>query len=96
MDRVGQWCALCRGHEGKKDGDKGEGRKLAVVSVVSSSFEKNVLCLLHYAVRYLNDASATVKGIYLSVSLVSSHEHTRTIPCSYRFVGTSKTTAVRE
>ena len=45
MDRVGQWCALCRGHEGKKDGDKGEGRKLAVVSVVSSSSEKNVLCL---------------------------------------------------
>ena len=94
MDRVGQWCALCRGHEGKKDGDKGEGRKLAVVSVVSSSSEKNVLCLLHYAVRHLNDASATVKGIYLSVS--SSPTNTRAITYSYRFIRTSKTTAVRE
>ena len=94
MDTVGQWCALCRGDESKKDGD----RKLAVVCVVSSSSaEENVLCLLHYAVRYLNEASATVKGIYLSLSLspfrltpTTTHDH------SYRCLRTSKTITVCE
>ena len=94
MDTVGQWCALCRGDESKKDGD----RKLAVVRVVSSSSaEENVLCLLHYAVRYLNEASTTVKGIYLSLSLspfrltpTTTHDH------SYRCLRTSKTITVCE
>ena len=43
-----------------KDGKESHKRKLAVISVVSSSAstEENVMCLLHYTVGYLNDAKA--------------------------------------
>ena len=96
MGDIGQWCAICRGGK-DKDGKESHKRKLAVVSVLSSSAstEENVMCLLHYAVGYLNDAKAKVKGMSIP-SRILRNNSTQTHTHSNRYFRASKAIAVRE